>query len=661
MGRGSHRRGRAGRKRSTSRLIASPVRRVFVAGTCSAKAFAFFVVALTVFRVSALKASNKPETWIEVRSPHFTVVTDGGEKQGRDIATHFEQIRGVFQKALPHVRVDPTAPVVILATKNGKGLGELLPGFWNTKGERRPAGMFVGGPGINYVALRLDANREDDYHVVYHEYVHLLESLNFTSMPLWISEGLADFYGSVRPMGRTIGIGYPIYDYAYLLQNAFAGNGVKILPLSRVFTANEESPEYNKEDLTPVFYAESWALTDYLFTTKKASEKEELLQYMQAVEKGESSVDAARQAFGDLKQLQSNLERFAREARFHYYAMKAPFRAATADFSSRTLSNAEADAVRGDFLVETNRPKEAKPLLQEASRLDPDLSAPYESLGVLALRRGDEDQALHFLDRAIALNSTSFVAYYNRAELLLHGPGGLDTVGQAEADLNRCINLNSNFAEGYRALAAVESARGEDPAQALALARRAIELQPGSAENHMTAGTILLRMQETKQAETEARQALLAARNGEERTRARQFLDEVMQRETSLSVQNSALGPGLHISTQQIAPESPVGKRTEARPVASPGAVTSDMLIAAQGVARQVKCKGTELKLLLVVNGAGIPLRAGDFSTLKYEGQIAPAGFNPCTALQGRHITAHFSVMSGKILEGNLIEIDFTK
>lgn len=31
--------------------------------------------------------------WVEVRSPHFSVVTDAGEKRRREVALRFEQMR----------------------------------------------------------------------------------------------------------------------------------------------------------------------------------------------------------------------------------------------------------------------------------------------------------------------------------------------------------------------------------------------------------------------------------------------------------------------------------------------------------------------------------------------------------------------------------------
>jgi hypothetical protein len=53
------------------------------------------------------RADQKPEAWIEVRTPHFIVVSNGNEKDARRIAEQFEQIRNVFQTFLGFKRVDP--------------------------------------------------------------------------------------------------------------------------------------------------------------------------------------------------------------------------------------------------------------------------------------------------------------------------------------------------------------------------------------------------------------------------------------------------------------------------------------------------------------------------------------------------------------------------
>jgi hypothetical protein len=50
-----------------------------------------------LFLCSTLTFAGDPQ-WVEVRSPNFSVITDAGEKKGRDVALHFEQMRSVFGK-----------------------------------------------------------------------------------------------------------------------------------------------------------------------------------------------------------------------------------------------------------------------------------------------------------------------------------------------------------------------------------------------------------------------------------------------------------------------------------------------------------------------------------------------------------------------------------
>ena len=44
--------------------------------------------------------------WIEVRSPHFSVVTDAGEKRGRETVLKFEQMRSAFGAMLAKVNIN---------------------------------------------------------------------------------------------------------------------------------------------------------------------------------------------------------------------------------------------------------------------------------------------------------------------------------------------------------------------------------------------------------------------------------------------------------------------------------------------------------------------------------------------------------------------------
>ena len=243
--------------------------------------------ALLLFLACECRAADKPETWTEVRSPHFVVVTVAGEKQGRQVAEQFEQIRAVFKSVFPGARIDPGQPIIILAVKDEKGLKALLPEFWETKGHTHPAGLFQRGPEKNYVALRLDVQGDNPYHVIYHEYFHLLESLNWEGVPTWLNEGMADFYGNTSIHGKEARLGLPDeYQSQVVKQN-------KLIPLEQLFAADQNSPYYNEANKTSMFYAESWALTHYLMLGDRGAHSKLILDFLTLLHNGVPEIGRA--------------------------------------------------------------------------------------------------------------------------------------------------------------------------------------------------------------------------------------------------------------------------------------------------------------------------------------------------------------------------------
>ena len=77
-------------------------------------------------------------------SPHFTVISNAGDKDARKIANQFEQFHEVFHNSFPSLRLDLGRPLIIFAVKNEDSLKKLLPGYWEAKGRAHPA--TVGAP-----------------------------------------------------------------------------------------------------------------------------------------------------------------------------------------------------------------------------------------------------------------------------------------------------------------------------------------------------------------------------------------------------------------------------------------------------------------------------------------------------------------------------------
>src|SRR5271157_768684 len=71
-------------------------------------------------------AKDEPK-WIEVHTAHFSVITDGGEKRGREVALRMEQMRAVFGELLHKDKLHMSIPVTVIALKSDKRFGVVAP------------------------------------------------------------------------------------------------------------------------------------------------------------------------------------------------------------------------------------------------------------------------------------------------------------------------------------------------------------------------------------------------------------------------------------------------------------------------------------------------------------------------------------------------------
>ena len=249
--------------------------------------------------------------WVEVRSPNFTVLTNANEKDGRRIALQFERMRAVFHVLMPAASDDTGAPIVVLALKDKASFRAVEPEAYLAKNQLNLAGLFLRAQNKNYIVLRMDAEGENPFSTVYHEYTHYMMRKSEGWIPLWLNEGLAEFYQNAEIKDKDVQVGEPSTDdLLYLRQN-------RLLPLSTLLLVDRSSPYYHDEQKGSVFYSESWALTHYLEVTDFKDKSHRMRDYsINLSEKHEEPLAAAEHAFGDLKKLEQNLAAYIQQASF---------------------------------------------------------------------------------------------------------------------------------------------------------------------------------------------------------------------------------------------------------------------------------------------------------------------------------------------------------
>ena len=481
-----------------------------------------FVLQAVLLLAPSAVVQGQTQKWTEVRSPHFLVATNGSERQGRQLAGRFEAVRSVFEQTLG-LRVESGKPFVVMGFKDEKSMRAAMPRFWEEKGRAHPVGWFLPGADKVYAVIRLDAGEDGPYAIVYHEYTHMVLDLNVRALPLWMEEGLAQFYGFSSITGTEVGLGRPDANCILRLR---AG---KMLPLAELFRVTHTSPYYNEEDKAPTFYAQSWALTHYLMLAEKTEpgQRNRLSRFLALRARGVDEDEATRQIFPDSGRLQSELGRYVERSSFPYIVVKTKAGDTSQSHGARMLSPAETAARLGDFQLHNGRPQDARPLLEEALRLQPGLASAQESLGFLFIQLGDRAEALRRFDQAIADDSKSFLAHYYHATLTQTDPEATDRYGQAEAGLVTALRLNPYFAPAYVALAGLYLRDDQKLERALELIRKALDLEPGSFESQMMLGSVLARSGRYGEASMLANRLERSARSQDEKNRVRSFAESL--------------------------------------------------------------------------------------------------------------------------------------
>src|SRR5262252_4624508 len=246
-------------------------------------------VLLATLVLIAIPCRAKEPDWIEVHSPHFSVVTDAGDRRARDVALRFEQMYFVFGTLFSKQTVNFPVPLQIVAFRNTSELRNFVP-LWKGKPVQL-AGLYLGGQDRNFILL--DLSVEDPYQVVFHEYAHLLLNGNYPRTQVWFDEGFAEYFSTIAvvPKENKVRIGFPP-DYAVetLQSNSF----VRTLDL---FGVKHDSKTYNEAgDHRSMFYAQSWLYVHYLFDGRKM---EQASTYFNLTENQHVPVaEAIQQAFG---------------------------------------------------------------------------------------------------------------------------------------------------------------------------------------------------------------------------------------------------------------------------------------------------------------------------------------------------------------------------
>lgn len=599
--------------------------------------------------LSTVLCTAGEEIWTEVTSPNFVVLSNASQKQARRTARTLEQFRSLIQTCMPRWKVDPGSPLVVFAARDGGSLKDLLPAEGQKKGMAQPAGLFQAGSERNFVLLRIDVPGDQGYHIIYHEYVHMLQRLNFQNLPLWLAEGLAEFFGHSTISDSSSSLGNISAEQIEVLRNS------QLIPLDALLAAGHDSPLYRQEEMSQIFYAQSWALIHYLMIGDKQAHSGQLSAFLNLIHKGVSEQEAAGRAFGDLKLLEKNLENYVRAMAFYHYSIPAKLAIKEDQYAARALSPAELLVARGDLFVHTNRLPEAKAALELALNLDSRSARANEAMGLLYLRLQNQAQAQKFFSAAAELDSKSFMAQFYAAKLAYES-GEEGDMASAESHLRKTLAINPQFAPAYRMLSQVLMTQKEKLPEALELAKKAADLEPAELSHQLNVGRVLMAMEKLDEAYNHGQRVLAAARTEGDRSQAELFLSWVKNsQEAALRAKRYAEAQreqARKMEEQRQLDEAAAKQAKAAAPVLP---IKTGPAAKARGVVRSIKCDYPAIMdLVLEAGGKRQMLRAENYYQVQYwaVGNPGRGNFQPCDELEGKRVEIEYVTVKDQNYSG---------
>ena len=593
--------------------------------------------------------------WLEFRSAHFTVITDAGDKKGREVVLRFEQMRAVFGQLLMRKKLNMPVPLTIFALKDDQQFYRMAP-LHNGQPIGAP-GFFV--PGEDHQFIVLNAFEDESWRAVVHEFAHLLLNYNYPATQGWFDEGFAEYFSSIRLDNKQVEIGSDpelalSYSADVLGNQSEVRNPAKSLTelltgwvwlsVPDLFTMAHDTSGYQEGTHHTLFYAQSWMVTHYLLNKDKLvptgtyfdlvqnqkAPVEEAIQ--QAYGMSPAQFDkAVKDYFHSLTQLFQDQEAARQPGavnnRPQLYRFAAPVGPDDVSIGAKQISEADARAQLAEVMVRLpDRREQGLKEIESVLKLTDKKGQPvdneiaHRALAWVHMDRKEFDDAAEELGNAAALDPRDiWIRYYlallkykkaqtNREEI--------QGLANMMIDLKVAIDWYPEFAEAYNMLS-MARVEGGGTASALESIKAAIALNPRSEQYVFNLGQI----SETGKKWDAARaifERLKSSGNPQIAAAARHQLDELA------TVQKYGISPTAPKRAPQSSPfdelEQEAQKRaqTPTEPTAPDKRPTQFL----KGTLISVDCSRAPAALLIVNNGVkSLRLHTANYKSLLVIGE----------------------------------------
>ncbi|HKO58847.1 MAG TPA: DUF1570 domain-containing protein, partial [Thermoanaerobaculia bacterium] len=214
------------------------------------------------------------------------VLSDTDAETTLDFAVKLQRMRAAMAK-VSRFRVDNQAPTRVFLFRSGGELEPLMTEMFGTTMKR--SGVFTSHGDRHDIAIDASARIRSE-QVLYHEVTHSLVHSAWGPTPLWLDEGLAEFYSTFNTIGNDVFVGKPPRAHVVRMLRT------QPMRMSDLLTATIRSDVYTSPITQRQFYAQSWAIVHYVLRTHPNG-SEELAQYVRLTRDGVPVEAAFERAF----------------------------------------------------------------------------------------------------------------------------------------------------------------------------------------------------------------------------------------------------------------------------------------------------------------------------------------------------------------------------
>jgi tetratricopeptide (TPR) repeat protein len=359
------------------------------------------------------------DPWLKITSANFELYTTAGERAGRDLVRHFEQVRSFFMQAFGTGLTD-AKPVRIVAFRNEKEYQPYRPSEF-------AAAFFQPGDAHDFIIM--SSASSEHYHVAVHEFTHLMVHQGGASFPPWLNEGLAELFSNLLPVGNKIKVGQDIPSRMMTLRSD------KWIPLATLLAVDHNSPFYNEKSKAGMFYAESWELVHMLFLSPDYSPR---LKVMSAALKQGDAASAFQTAYRkSIAEIESDLRRYLTgdTIKVFMFGIQLPKSVETPEIGS--AAGLPARVTLAELLTNyRGRSEQARTAYEELAKDFPQSWEVEQGWGQWCWRQRKLDDAAKHYARAVSLgakNEAMFLTYARVLGYTNHNPEAIEVLIKAAA------------------------------------------------------------------------------------------------------------------------------------------------------------------------------------------------------------------------------------